>query len=116
MVRAVLERVMRVKLDMDAVYAADAAAAQEALRVVALETPEHEFLVRLNVSVFGPPALCAVAGLHPLLRAKEMLQKGLNHNMWRFPENIRQKSQSLIRLQWRVVAAHSGRALGALGR
>jgi hypothetical protein len=51
-VRAVLERVMRVKLDMDAVYAADAAAAQEALRVVALETPEHEFLVRLLS--FGP--------------------------------------------------------------
>jgi midasin (ATPase involved in ribosome maturation) len=45
-VLSVLERVMRVKLDMDAVYAADAARAQTELQHRLGEGPNHEFAVR----------------------------------------------------------------------
>lgn len=44
--RAVLERVLRVRLDMAAVYAADGAAARALLATRLAEDPGHEFAVR----------------------------------------------------------------------
>jgi len=45
-VRSVLERVMRVRLDLDAIYASDAASAREMLQTAALENADHGFSVR----------------------------------------------------------------------
>lgn len=56
-VLSVLERVMRVKLDMDAVYAADAARAQTELQHRLGEGPNHEFAVRL--CLLDPLSLCS---------------------------------------------------------
>lgn len=51
-VLSVLERVMRVTLDMDAVYAEDATQAQTALQQRLAEEPDHEFTVRSLPSPF----------------------------------------------------------------
>ncbi len=57
-VRGVLERVLRVKLDLDAVYAADAAAAQQALQSVLRDDPDHDFAVRLLSHACFSPSNC----------------------------------------------------------
>lgn len=57
-VRSVLERVMRVTLDMDAVYAADAASAQAVLQQRLSEDTPHEFAVRPPLP---PPALSSLS-------------------------------------------------------
>jgi len=59
-VHGVLERVLRVKLDMDTVYARDAAAAQLQLAECLAEAPEHEFAVRPS-----PPLLLALCCAPP---------------------------------------------------
>ncbi len=98
MVRSVLERVLRVTLDLDAVYSADATAAQEALRVAALEAPEHDFLVRARLWL-----LCQMRLRCFSLRAalvKVMRIQGLNlKHVETNPNKYVQKSQSLIRLR-----------------
>jgi hypothetical protein len=50
-VRSVLERVLHVKLDMASVYAADAAAAQDALQTVMRSNAANDELVRSGVPV-----------------------------------------------------------------
>ena len=50
MVRSVLERVLHVKLDMAAVYAADAKAAQDALKVAMSNDAASEETVRSDLS------------------------------------------------------------------
>ncbi len=57
-VHAVLQRVLRVTLDLDAVYAADAAAAQETLSQRLAECADHEFAVR-SLSSVPACVLCA---------------------------------------------------------
>ena len=48
MVRSVLERVLHVKLDMMSVYAADATAAQEALKVAMDSVAPSDETVRIH--------------------------------------------------------------------
>jgi len=56
--------VLRVKLDMEALYERDAAEAAQQLRVALEELPEHEFTVRpalpppIRPSVSPPPQPC----------------------------------------------------------
>ena len=52
MVHSVLERVLRVKLDMGAVYEKDAAEAAARLAARLAESPEHEFAVRFSSLLF----------------------------------------------------------------
>jgi hypothetical protein len=79
-VHAVLERVLRVKLDLDALYAAEAASAQKMLEQRLVECPDHEFAVRFSHSalLLHPRPLAA--------RSKAMIPKGPNPNVWRLPE------------------------------
>ena len=60
-VRSVLERVMRVTLDIDAVYAADTASAQALLQQRLIEDTTHEFAVRSPSLSARPSALLSSA-------------------------------------------------------
>jgi hypothetical protein len=89
-VRSVLERVMRVTLDMDAVYAADAASAQALLQQRLSEDIPHEFAVRppsLSASRLCSLRLCpARERVHVWCdAAKEMRTNGSESTVWRPP-------------------------------
>ena len=81
MVHAVLERVLRVKLDLDALYAAEAASAQKMLEQRLVECPDHEFAVR-----FPPPPQLLHHPCPLAARSKAMIPKGPNPIVWRLPE------------------------------
>ena len=95
-VRSVLERVLHVKLDMAAVYAADATAAQDALKVAMSNDAASDEMVRSGQLIFLAlrcARLCSVcaclvcAGACSALHsANAMRTTGLNHNMWRIPK------------------------------
>jgi hypothetical protein len=71
-VHSVLERVLRVKLDMNAVYEKDAAEAAEKLAARLAESPDHEFAVR-----FFSLWLCFFSFSGSVWGVKEMRDMGL---------------------------------------
>ena len=87
-VRSVLERVLHVKLDMVAVYAADAAAAQDALQAAMLGNAANEETVRFgDLLCLSLGSVCGLRAPPPLsVPANAMRTTGLNHNMWRIPK------------------------------
>ena len=90
---------------MDAVYAADAAAAQEALQAALAEDPDHDFAVRVRAHASvrlgtAPP---------PPRHERDVTPGFLISTCGDIPKiNTTQKSQSLIRAQRGRRAALSG--------
>lgn len=83
-VRSVLERVLHVKLDMASVYAADAAAAQDALQTAMRSIAANDEMVRTGQS--GARLGQCEAPRSALLLANAMRTTGLNHIMWITPK------------------------------
>jgi midasin (ATPase involved in ribosome maturation) len=83
-VRSVLERVLHVKLDMASVYAADAAAAQDALQTAMRSNAANDEMVRTGQS--GARLGQCEAPRSALLLANAMRTTGLNHIMWITPK------------------------------
>ena len=103
-VRSVLERVMRVTLDIDAVYAADTASAQALLQQRLIEDTTHEFAVRSPSLSARPSALLSSALFCTRARAcvvrrprKRCEPTGPNQPCGDLRKKTKQKSQSLIR-------------------
>ena len=86
-VRGVLERVLRVTLDLDAVYSADATAAQQQLSAALQSCPDHEFAVGSPCAALGSALSYLSVQSGVVASAKTMLPKGLNLTLWRYPEN-----------------------------
>ena len=83
-VRSVLERVLHAKLDMASVYAADAAAAQDALQTAMRSNAANDEMVRTGQS--GARLGQCEAPRSALLLANAMRTTGLNHIMWITPK------------------------------
>jgi len=105
-VKSVLERVLRVQLDMESVYSRDADAAAAQLQHILLEEPEHEFAVRSRPSVCRVSALFVLFALLAALRfaaprraagRRRCEPRGLNFRVEDPQNKQQQKSQSLIR-------------------
>ena len=86
MVRSVLERVLHVKLDMESVYAADAAAAQDALQTAMRSNVADQETVRSGATVCRAHGSVRASRAPLCTAAKAMRNTGLNHNMWSTPK------------------------------
>ena len=101
MVRTVLERVLHVKLDMAAVYAADATAAQDALAAAMSNDAASEETVRSGqlICLALGSALSVRGVLRSAQRERDANYGSQSQHVEDSEINIKQKSQRLIRVQ-----------------